>query len=153
MYYTKRYSSESPRYVSAYTSQHSFQPDLASYYTGRYADYSSRYPATAYAPAAAATAQEATSPGWRRRSYDPDVDYGSSAMRRAAPPAASASVTSSFGRPLTELTGGNAAAAAMTPASLAMARDQFYEAPFRPKTFRITFHPQFVVQISNQNNN
>jgi len=50
MYYTKRYSSETPRYAPAYQSQTqsygSVQSnpvsDLSSYYTGRYADYSSR---------------------------------------------------------------------------------------------------------------
>ena len=76
-YYTKRYSSEPtsamPRYTSSYQpqqqqqqqqQQHSYstvqQPgtDLSSYYTGRYTDYTSRYPTYG-----GATTPEATSPG------------------------------------------------------------------------------------------
>ena len=129
-YYTKRYSSEPttamPRYTSSYQPQQQQQqhpytsvqqtaaPDLSSYYTGRYTDYTSRYPTYG-----SATTPEATSPGWRRRSYDPDVDYNVASRR-----APTASVTSSFGRPLTDLTGTGSAAASLTPAALALARSR-----------------------------
>lgn len=120
-YYTKRYSSEPssalPRYTSSY--QHPYtsitqqSSDLSSYYTGRYPEYT-RYQSYG------TVASEATSPGWRRRSYDPDVDYG--LVSRRVPPT---SVTSSFGRPLTELTGGTASTSAgMTPATLALTRSR-----------------------------
>ena len=120
MYYTKRYSSEAPRYASAYQPQSqgygSVQAnpvaDLPSYYTSRYTDYSSRYPTYT-----SATTPEATSPGWRRRSYDPDVDYNVASRRVQT----ASSVTSSFGRPLTDLTGG---AGGATAASLALARSR-----------------------------
>ena len=121
MYYTKRYASETPRYASAYQPQQTYGSvqtnavsDLSSYYTGRYTDYSSRYPSYG-----SATTPEATSPGWRRRSYDPDVDYN---VGRRVPTATS--MTSSFGRPLTDLTGNGGASTGLTPASLALARSR-----------------------------
>ena len=134
-YYTKRYSSEPtsamPRYTSSYQQQPQSQqqqqhpytsvqqsavvPDMSSYYTGRYTDYTSRYPTYG-----TATTPEATSPGWRRRSYDPDVDYN--VATRRVPTVAS--VTSSFGRPLTDLTSTGSAAANLTPAALALARSR-----------------------------
>jgi hypothetical protein len=73
--------------------------------------------------------------GWRRRSYDPDVDYNVASRR-----VPTSSVTSSFGRPLTDLTsvtsstsfgrpmtdlsGGVTAGVTVTPASLALARSR-----------------------------
>ncbi len=144
-YYTKRYSSEPassamPRYSSSYLQQqqHPYtsvqqqqQPDLSSYYTGRYPDYTSRYPNYG---GGATTPENVTSPGWRRRSYDPDVDYNMASRRLP-----SSSVTSSFGRPLTDLTSSSSssglgssvsgmtasgATGGMTPASLALARSR-----------------------------
>ena len=75
--------------------------------------------------------------GWRRRSYDPDVDYNVASRRVPTSSVTSSfgrpltdltSVTSSpsYGRPMTDLTGGvtTGVTGNMTPASLALARSR-----------------------------